>query len=175
MAPMKASDPMTGSFFAISTPARVLTHVQYLDVYRIVYQSPRRILISNLHSPITYSGMHPMTESFSSKISSCGQAKRKHTLPNRYHFARLAAILNGFVHLLCCGSSRRMSQSRLIHWELGEIHLHPSTTMFLDVLPMLGKISARLKRRLAWPISTEFEWHVIVKTRKKKKRKKKVS
>ena len=71
-----------------------------LDVYRIVSQPPRRIRTSNLHTPITYSSMHPKTESFSWKIISCGQAKRKHRLPHRVHFARLVAILNGLLFML---------------------------------------------------------------------------
>ena len=68
-------------------------------VYEIVSPPPRRIRTSNLHTLITHSDVEARIESFSWKIISCGQAKRKHTLPNRVHFARLAAILNGFVHL----------------------------------------------------------------------------
>ena len=71
-----------------------------LDVYRIVSQPPRRIRTSNLHAPMKYSSVHPKIESFSWKIISCGQAKRKHRLPNRVHFARLVTILNGSLFIL---------------------------------------------------------------------------
>ena len=69
-------------------------------VYGIVSPPPRRIRTSNLHTLITHSGVEARIESFSWKIISCGQAKRKHTLPNRYHFARLVAILNGLLFML---------------------------------------------------------------------------
>ena len=44
--------------------------------------------------------MEVTIESFSWKIISCGQAKRKHTLPHRVHFARLVVILNGLLFML---------------------------------------------------------------------------
>ena len=46
---------------------------------------------------MTYSSTKLTIESFSWKTISCGQAKRKHTLPHRVHFARLVLILNGLL------------------------------------------------------------------------------
>ena len=49
---------------------------------------------------MTYSGAKLTIESFFWKSISCGQAKRKHTLPHRVHFARLVIILNGLMFML---------------------------------------------------------------------------
>ena len=49
---------------------------------------------------MTYSGAKLTIESFFWKSISCGQAKRKHTLPHRVHFARLVIILNGLLFML---------------------------------------------------------------------------